>query len=97
MKRVNWNNVLSFLALAGMAMMMVWMAIRDIDKDVERECGYRRYEDAPSYCESWWDDKGVEPSQSLRDSSPRVGAETDAPMQSTRNERSNETAHDMQR
>lgn len=78
MKRVSWSDVLSFIALAAMVLMMVWMAIRDIDKDVERECGYHRYEDAPSYCESWWDDKNV-------------------PMESTRNERSNETAHDMQR
>lgn len=74
---IRTSDVIEFLILVLMAWMFVWMAIRDIDKDVERDCGYTRFEDAPSYCESWWDDKGVaeEPSQSLRDSSPRVGAE----------------------
>lgn len=59
MKRVSWCDVLSFLGLVAMTMLMVWMVVRDIDKNVERECGYSRHENAPAYCESWWDDKNV--------------------------------------
>ncbi|MBO7126652.1 hypothetical protein J6W78_03820 [bacterium] len=59
MKNTTWKEVLSFIALAAMTMMMVWMVVRDIDKDVERACGYTRFEDAPEWCESWWTDKNV--------------------------------------
>ena len=60
MKNTTWKEVLSFIALAAMTMMMVWIVVRDIDKDVERECGYERFENAPQMCVEWWDDKGVE-------------------------------------
>lgn len=59
MKNTTWKEVLSFIALAAMTMMMVWMVVRDIDKDVERDCGYTRFEGAPEWCESWWKDQNV--------------------------------------
>ena len=59
MKNTTWKEVLSFIALAAMTMMMVWIVVRDIDKDVERECGYERFENAPQMCVEWWNDKNV--------------------------------------
>lgn len=97
MKRVSWSDVLSFIALAAMTMMMVWMVVRDIDKDVERDCGYTRFEGAPEWCESWWKDKGVmDANAPMQESASNADAMNET-QRLTRNERSNETAHDMQR
>lgn len=53
------ENVLGFVFMTIIAALAVWMVIRDIDKDVERTCGYKRFENAPQMCVEWWDDKNV--------------------------------------
>lgn len=59
MSKKTKDNILGFVAMAIVAGLMAWMVIRDIDRDVERMCGYERFENAPQMCVEWWDDKGV--------------------------------------
>ncbi|MBR6421970.1 hypothetical protein IKS86_04600 [bacterium] len=59
MSKTTKENILGFIAMAILAALMVYMVIRDMDKDTEKVCGYERYEGAPEYCGSWWDDKKV--------------------------------------
>lgn len=59
MSKKTKENILGFIAMAILAVLIVWVVIRDIDKDVERSCGYERFENAPQMCVQWWNDKNV--------------------------------------
>ncbi len=59
MTKTTKENIFAFIFMVIVAALAVFMVIRDIDKDVERECGYERFENAPQMCVEWWDDKGV--------------------------------------
>ena len=65
MSKKTKDNILGFIFMLLVAALTVFMVIRDIDKDVERECGYERFENAPQMCVEWWDDKNV-PMKSTR-------------------------------
>ena len=53
------DNVLGFIFMVILAVLAVFMVIRDVDKDVERTCGMKRFKNAPQMCVEWWNDKGV--------------------------------------
>lgn len=63
MKERIWNEVKEFLACAFVGLLIGvgagYMCARDIDKDCERECGLTPYEDAPKYCQGFWEAKGL--------------------------------------
>ena len=70
------NEVKEFLVLgfvsAAFGVYFGWACARDIDKDCERECGLVPYEEAPEYCQGFWQAKGLK---------------ENAPIKSTHNER----------
>lgn len=83
MRKETKENIVGFIFMAVLAWLMAYVVVRDMDKDTEKVCGYEVQEGKPEWCTDWWKDKGV--------------MDANAPIKSTRNERSNETAHDMQR
>ena len=58
-----WNEIKEFLAVAfvgaAFGLYFGWACARDIDKDCERECGLRPYDNAPEYCQGFWQAKGL--------------------------------------
>ncbi|MBQ4438074.1 hypothetical protein II898_04280 [bacterium] len=64
MKERIWNEIKEFLACAFVGLLIGlaagWACARDIDKDVKRECGMKRFDNAPEYCVQWWDANEVE-------------------------------------
>ena len=63
MKERIWTEIKEFLTCAIVGLLIGigagWMCMRDIDKDCERECGLKPYEDAPEYCRGFWKAKGL--------------------------------------
>ena len=63
MKERIWNEIKEFLAVAFVGLLIGigagWMCARDIDKDCERECGLQPYDNAPEYCQEFWEAKGL--------------------------------------
>ena len=63
MKERIWNEIKEFLAVAFVGLLIGigagWMCARDIDKDCERECGLQPYDNAPEYCQGFWEAIGL--------------------------------------
>lgn len=69
MKERIWKEVKEFLACAFVGLLIGlaagWACARDIDKDCERECGLEPYENAPQYCQGFWEAKGITSTSSV--------------------------------
>ena len=59
MSKETKDNMIGFVVMAVLAMLMAYMAVRDLDKDTEKVCGYEVQEGKPEWCMDWWKDKGV--------------------------------------
>ena len=53
------ENILGLVAIVVLVILMVCVVIRDIDKDVERECGKIWNENGSELCKEFWKDKGI--------------------------------------
>ena len=63
MKERIFKELKAFLACAFVGLLIGigagWMCARDIDRTVERECGLEPYDNAPKYCQGFWEAKGL--------------------------------------
>ncbi len=60
MSKSTKENLIAFVFGCLVAFLIAWVVVRDIDKDVKRECGMKRFDNAPEYCVQWWDANEVE-------------------------------------
>jgi hypothetical protein len=59
MSKETKDNMIGFVVMAVLAMLMAYIAVRDLDKDTEKVCGYEVQDGKPAWCMDWWKDKGV--------------------------------------
>ncbi|MBP5202269.1 hypothetical protein J6Z39_09035 [bacterium] len=57
-----WKEVKEFIGagIIGLSfgVYFAWACGRDIDREIERECGVEPYAEAPEYCQGFWRENG---------------------------------------